>query len=156
MWVNWDSFILLIRELSWPMSFDLLPYTYLLKLPDIHALFLLVFQSYFASSTASLCSLYSSNSLEHPSVQRGASLARWCCPTKITAAVVETQFHRVHAERFSQRLKADDSLPWSWCCPHPASSERVYPDLLLRAEHSRGGTCGSELFLLVWHYIQIL
>lgn len=66
------------------------------------------------------------------------------------------RLHGVHEGRFSQCSKADDSLPWSWCCPHPANSERVYPDLHLQAEHSRGGTCGSELFLLVWHYIQIL
>lgn len=74
MWVNWHSFILLIRELRWPMLFDLPLYTYLLKLPDIHVFFLVVFQSYFAISSASLHSL---NSCELPwsSVSPEGSLA---------------------------------------------------------------------------------
>lgn len=154
MWVNWDSFILLIRELSCPLSFNLLPCTYLLKLPDMHVLFLLMLQRYFAISSASLCSLKAVTPLNihqcrvEPSWWGDAVLPKkplllW---RPSYTEFMQKGFHSVWMQ--TACLEAGAALTLPVLCV----STRFAPP----SREQQRGTCGSELFLLIWHYIQIL
>lgn len=102
---------------------------YLFKLPDIRVLFLVVFQRCFVVSSASLCSLKSSNSLERPSAQKGAMLSYQnnlcCCGDPVTQSSCRRVFTACEGREPALKLVLPSPCQFWACLPSFAPPSRA-------------------------------